>query len=120
MDFQKLSIWALRLGLALTYLYSGTHLISDPGPWIGYLPEWFKNLLPLAPELFLQLQGDVELLLAVSLLTGVGIYWAALVSSVEIAGILIFYGLDLISFRDIAILGAALSLFFIYSDEAKK
>lgn len=120
MDFQKLSAWALRLGLALTYLYSGTHLISDPGPWLGYLPEWFKNLLPLAPELYLQLQGGVELFLAASFLTGAGIQWAALVSSAEIAGILLFYGVDLISFRDLAVLGAAISLFLSYSDETSR
>ena len=116
-DFQKLSVWALRLGLVLTYLYSGSYLIFNPEPWLGYLPEWFKNLLPLAPELYLQLQGGVEIILVVSFLSGIGIRWAALVSSLEMAGILLFYGVDLVSFRDFAVLGAAISLFLSYSDE---
>jgi len=117
-DFQKLGLWTLRLGLALTYLYSGYHLIIDPEPWLGYLPPWFAGFLPVSVELYLKFQGAGEILLALSFLSGIGISWAALAASFEFAGILIFYGIDLVSFRDIAILGSAISLFlFTYKSE---
>lgn len=112
LDFAKLSIWSLRLGLALTYLYSSFQIVSDPAPWIGYLPSWFIDILPFAPEVYLRLQGAAEFLMALSFLNGIGMAVASAFSAIEMAGILVFYGIDLVSFRDIAILGAALSLFF--------
>mgnify|MGYP001607753827 CR=1 FL=1 len=111
-DWQKIGFWTLRLGLALTYLYSGFDLILHPTAWTVYLPLWFKELLPFAPTLYLQIQGAAELLFALSFLTGFQIRWAGLLAAFEMAMILLFYGLDGISFRDIAILGAALSIFF--------
>lgn len=115
--YQKFGLWVLRLGLSATYLYSGIDLIFNPINWIGYLPNWFKGLLPVAPELYLKGQGIVELLFVLSFLTGKGIKWAALLSALEMFGILIFYGIDGISFRDMAIFGAALSLFCFYYEE---
>ncbi len=111
-NYQKLGLWSLRLGLALTYLYSGPSLILSPESWLGFLPPWFAGILPVAPETYLQIQGAVEILLALSFLTGFGITWAALISAAEFFGILVFHGIDLISFRDIAILGSSLALFF--------
>jgi uncharacterized membrane protein YphA (DoxX/SURF4 family) len=105
----------LRLGLAFTYLYSGYHLATNPGPWVGFMPEWFQNLLPVAPELYLRLQGVGELLFAASLLSGILIRWVALLSAIEMLGILLLSGITLVTFRDIAILGVSLSLFFYYS-----
>lgn len=118
--YQKLGLWALRLGLSAAYLYSGPDLIFHPANWVGYLPLWFKGLLPVAPELYLKGQGIVELLLVLSFLTGKGIKWAALVSALEMFGILLFYGIDGVSFRDLAIFGAALSLFLFYYESNRE
>lgn len=116
----SVGLWCLRLGLALTYIYSGYHLIIDSESWIGYLPDWFSDLLPLPVELYLKFQGAGEWLLALSFLTGVLLPWAALLASAEFAGILLFYGIDLVSFRDIALLGSALSLFFLTYKSGEK
>lgn len=110
----KLGLWALRLGLAGTYLYSATHLIRGPLDWVGFLPEWLIGLLPVAPETYLMIQGGAELVFVLSFVSGFGIRWTAFLSALEMFGILAFYGIDNISFRDIAILGAALALFFFY------
>lgn len=111
-DWNKIGQWALRLGLALTFIYSGSDLILHPTAWAVYLPLWFKELLPIAPTLYLQIQGTAELLFALSFLTGFLIPWASLLAAFEMALILIFYGIDGVSFRDFAIFGGALSLFF--------
>ena len=116
----KLGLWALRFGLAGTYLYSGISLIREPLNWVGFLPQWFISLLPVAPETYLTIQGIAELLFVLSFLSGFGIRWAALLSALEMFGITAFYGIDLISFRDIAIFGAALSLFFFYYESNRE
>ena len=77
------------------------------------MPVWFQDALPIAPEIYLKFQAGVELLLALSFLTGFRMRWAALIAAMEMGGILLFNGIDPITFRDIAILGAALSLFFV-------
>lgn len=112
--FAPISILILRLGLALTFLYSGWSLLWSPVDWVGFAPLWFRELLPISLELYLRIQGGVELLWALSLVSGIAIRYAALLASAELAGILIFYGVDLISFRDLGILGSALALTFYY------
>lgn len=115
-NYKKMGFWSLRIGLAAVYLYSGPDLIAYPQNWVGYLPEWFKGLLPIAPELYLKIQGIAELLMVISFLSGIAVRWAALASALEMAGILMFYGIDGVSFRDLAVLGSALSLFFFASN----
>lgn len=108
--------WPLRLGLGLMYAYSGFSLIRQPLDWQGFLPPWFAafvgGVMPL--ETYLAIQGAGEILLALVFLA-----WflprrlvlaAAVVAALEIAGILLFTGIDLITFRDLGLLGAALAL----------
>jgi len=114
---EQLFLWSLRIGLAATYLYSGTGLLFEPGNWIGYLPAWFKDILPIAPEIYLQIQGSIELLFIVSFISGVFIYWAALFSVIEMLSILILIGINVATFRDFAVLGSALALFFYYYEK---
>ncbi len=115
-----LGLWCLRIGLAGTYLYSSLGLLQHPDYWYQFMPAWFAHLLPISPLLYLQIQGVMELLFILSLLTGVAMHWTALLSAGEMASILLFYGLDGISFRDVAILGAALGLFFLTAPSREK
>ena len=116
-DYHWWGMWSLRVGLALTYLYSGFSLIISTENWLGFIPSWFNSLLPVAPELYLKLQGAAELLFSLSYLTGFWIPVAASFSILEFSGILVFYGIDLISFRDIALLGSAIALFFFFLED---
>lgn len=109
-----IAFWILRIALALTYLYSGVSLILRPTEWLGFAPAWFKDVLYLSGiELttYLKMQGVIELLFVASLLTGFGLRIVALLSAFEMAGITLLYGVDGISFRDIAILGSSLAVF---------
>ena len=108
--------WPLRIGLGLMFVYSGTGLIRQPLDWQGFLPPWFGgfvgNFLPLPT--YLAIQGAGELLMAaVFLLPFVPLLIvrvAAVVAALEFAGILLFTGLDLVTFRDIGLLGGAIAL----------
>lgn len=103
------------------YVYSGTSLIRQPLDWQGFLPPWFGDMvsrfLPLPT--YLAFQGAGELALAALFLLPfvplVFVRIAAVVAAFEFAGILLFTGLDLITFRDIGLLGAAVALALLIS-----
>jgi cytochrome c-type biogenesis protein len=76
------------------------------------VPYWFANLLPFDVTTYIQLQGGLEILLAVAFITGFFIRPAAFLSALEMLGILILYGIDAVTFRDLAIIGGSLALFF--------
>lgn len=111
MNYQKISNLFLRYGLALTYLFSGYDLIANPRSWSVFVPYWFANMLPVDVLTYIQIQGVVELLIALAFITGYFIRPAAFVSALEMVAILLLYGVDAVTFRDLAILGGSLALF---------
>lgn len=111
----------LRLALAITYFYSGFSLLTSPKSWTQFVPFGFKQVLGqinFPVTAFIQVQGVGELLLATVFLLWFLprwlVKWLALFSSLEMALILIFAGVDLTTFRDIGLLGVSLALFLIY------
>jgi len=111
----------LRLGLGLTYLYSGYDILFHPTAWIWAitsLPQFLKNIIAgVGFENFLRMQGAGELVLAFLFLAwfipGSIIRWVALFTAAEMALILLLVGVDPITFRDFGLLGAALALIVI-------
>lgn len=111
--------WVLRVGLGVMYIYSGLNLFSDPSAWRGFVPAWFLNFWGnIGPiEIFLKLQGVGELVLGLLFLAWFsgkrGVLIASLLASLEIFFILVFVGVDLITFRDIGVFAATLSLLIL-------
>lgn len=113
----KLPIWFLRLGLGAMYAYSGYDLLTTPSHWQLFVPAWLVGILGAAgipTETFLRLQGVVELAMVLVFLAWFlprsVVFWAATVSAVELAAILLFFGVDLVTFRDIGLVGASAAL----------
>lgn len=117
--FSKISaVWILRIFLGLMYLYSGIDIVAHPTAWywaIRPLPAFFQqgiNIIGI--DSFLSLHGAVEIVLALVLLLWFSPRWlvrlVAVWSALEMAAILVFTGIDAITFRDIGLLGASLSL----------
>lgn len=113
----------LRLSLAITYFYSGFSLFTNPTSWTQFVPIWLKETLadfnfPLTA--FVQVQGAVEILLALIFVIWFMprnlVRYAAFFSALEMALILTFAGIDLVTFRDIGLLGVALTIFLIYRE----
>src|SRR3989344_9261696 len=113
--------WVLRISLAAMYFYSGFDLLQHPKSWywaIRPLPSPVQEIIhSFGIDLFLQIQGVIELIFAAIL-----IFWflprifamiVALLTSIEMALILIFVGVDGVTFRDIGLLGAAISLYVL-------
>ncbi len=112
-------VWPLRLGLGLMYLYSGYDLIAYPHHWYGFVPRWFaqalSSMMPLAQYLRLQGAGEIALGLALLgwFLPVTMVRTAAALAALEMAMILLFVGIDPITFRDIGLFGAAAGLFLL-------
>ena len=113
--------WVLRISLAATYLYSGLDLLKHPKSWywaVRPLPNFAQEVINyFGLDLFLQIQGGVELTFAIIL-----ILWflpkrltltVVALAAFEMAIILLLVGLDGVTFRDIGILGAAISLYIL-------
>ncbi len=103
----------MRLGLAFVLGYVAWAAYVDSAAWIGFFPQWLRRLIPAGP--LLSLFSGYEIVLALWLLSGWKIFWAALLAALTMFGIVAFnLGAMLIVFRDIAIGCAALSLSVIY------
>lgn len=113
--------WPLRLGLGTMYLYSGIDIMRHPNAWTWAIPSWFSQLVSSAMpiETYMKIQGASEVLLAVVFLLWFlprkVVFLAAFISCVEIAGILLLapFSQFLITFRDLGVLGASVSLFLL-------
>ena len=99
----------LRAGLAVVFLYAAVASFLDPNSWIGFLPQFLRNIVP--ANILLILFSIYEIILGLWLLSGKKIYPAAILAIITMASIVIFNmgALDIV-FRDVAILFAALAL----------
>lgn len=117
---QKISPeWSLRLGLGLMYIYSGYDLFANPQHWYGFVPQWFSRAVTsvVSIEAYLRLQGIGELIIGLLFLAWFGGRWgvraASTVAALEMALIILFVGLDPITFRDLGVLGGTLALLIL-------
>ena len=117
----KLAFLILRLGLAATLLYAAINILIDPASWFGFVPIWLVNILTsfnFSIELFLISHAIIEAGLGLWLLTGWQVRWASLIIFLDMLSILVFHGIDLVTFRDVGLLGVALFL-ALYSNNLK-
>ena len=109
-------IWFLRIGFGVMFAYSGVDLIRHPWNWYGFMPQWLVYGITriVLMDTYLRIQGAVELAIALLLLLWFLPRWAlrlgAAFASLELLLITLVVGIDLITFRDLGLLGAALAL----------
>ncbi len=99
----------LRLGLVAVFGYAAVAATLRPNDWVGFMPQFLTRLIPALT--LLKIFSAYEIVLAVWLLTGWEVFYAAVLSALTVAGIMVANpgALD-ITFRDIAILLGALAL----------
>jgi uncharacterized membrane protein YphA (DoxX/SURF4 family) len=115
LDKPGLAAWLLRLGLAVILLYAAIGSLIAPREWIGYLPAPLTDVVD--GDILLKLFSVLELVLAAWLLSGVKVRYAALLTAAMLAGIVLTnFDLFAITFRDIALIFAALALATLSKD----
>jgi uncharacterized membrane protein YphA (DoxX/SURF4 family) len=106
---QNLTELLLRAGLSVILLYAAISSFANPEDWVGYLPGMLTERF--SADVLLKLFSVYELMLAAWLLSGVYVRYAALLCAATLAGIVITnFELFAITFRDIALIFAALAL----------
>lgn len=102
----------LGIGLGLTFVYAAIHALIDPQNWIGFVPLWVEAVM--ARETFLLIHSIFELALGVSLVFGLWLPWTAGIAFLNLASILLFFGIDETTFRDFGLAFAAVALFLLH------
>ncbi len=109
MEKRKLVNLLLRISIASVFLYAAASATLNPNNWIGYLPQFLRNIFP--AKYLLWLFSFYELLLSLWILSGKKTFYAGILSAITLMGIITtnLGALD-ITFRDLAIFFAALAL----------
>ena len=108
--------WPLRLGCGCVNLYAGFFLLTDPARYYRYVPSWLSHAANAiaSVDTYLRLQGVGEIIIALCLLGWFFPRWCVRVAStlltVEMTLILLFLGIDAVTFRNMGLVGAALAL----------
>ena len=101
--------WLLRIGLASAFLYAGYASLVNPSDWIGYLPSFLTGVI--AAATLLKIIAVYELILAVWLLSGMYVRYAAVLAALTLGSIFaVNLNQLLITFRDVGLIFAAAAL----------
>ncbi|MEK6834735.1 MAG: hypothetical protein AABX61_00545 [Nanoarchaeota archaeon] len=102
----------LRFGIAFSFLYAAVSSFLNPNAWIGFFPIFLKDLIP--NDILLILFSIFEIILALWLISNKAIFYASILASFTLLGIIIFNfsSFDIV-FRDVTILFAAIALAFL-------
>jgi len=101
----------LRLGLGFVFAYAGVSSLKDPNEWVGYLPHFLAAVSYVS--VVMKVFAVAELGLAVWLVSGKFVRYAALLAAVMLFGIIFANPANMIiTFRDVGLVAMALALFF--------
>lgn len=100
----------LRWGLAFVFFYAAIAALLNPGDWILFLPG-FLAASPYA-RIALTMFSLYQLILAGVLFWGKQLYWASLLATITLAGIVVMNVQESsIVFRDVGLAFSSLALF---------
>lgn len=101
----------LRLGVGFVLVYAAIGSLLEPEAWLGFVPHWVSTII--APATFLLIFSVFELILGFAIFFERFLTTASLLAFWVLIFILIFYGVNDITFRDFGLALASLALFFI-------
>lgn len=105
----KLATLMLRIGLAVVFLYAAISSIRNPDQWIMYVPSFTTRFM--AAKTTLDAISVFQIVLAIVLLSGKFLRYAATLAAILFAVIIIFnLSSLLVTFRDIGLLFSAVAL----------
>lgn len=115
MDKNKLVFLLLRIGLSFVFIYAAFSSLINPINWIGYFPQFLKDIVP--PSILLPSLSAFEIILGIWVLSGRRLFYSSLISAFSLLGIIVFNfnQMDIV-FRDVSILLTAIAL-AVYSYE---
>ncbi|HEY4502439.1 MAG TPA: hypothetical protein VJH21_01245 [Candidatus Paceibacterota bacterium] len=105
------TLFLLRIGVALAFIYPAVAAFFDPFSWIGFFPSFLRDLFSGHETLLLHTFGITEVVIGLWILIGKKIFIPSLFASVYLA-LIVLLNLSLLDivFRDISIFAMALAL----------
>ncbi len=100
----------LRIGLAVTFIWIGVMIVSNPAAWTGYIQPWARSLLPGPIEQVMFVTGIFDVIVGLVLLAGFKTWIASFLAAGHIAVVMITSGINEVTVRDIGLFAAALAL----------
>src|SRR3989344_2634875 len=105
---------ALRLGLAAVFLWFGIDKMFHPGYWLNaWLPQGVQQLASqfnISGTQFIYLNGIFEMLVGLSMVTGVFMKVFSALAIIFLLSVLIFVGISEVTVRDFAMIGGFLAI----------
>lgn len=115
MQRESYAKWLLIAGLAFVFGYFGIDKFVHPDIWIGWMPTWMDGLLGLNRDVWLNITGAAEVVIAVLLLIPVRVVQraGAILVALHLIAVLTQVGWNDVGIRDIGLLLSAISLAFL-------
>lgn len=109
MDKTRPMLILIRIGLAFVFFYAAIASFIEPLNWIGYIPQFMRNII--SGNILLPGFSIFEIILGLWILSGKKLFYSSLVASLTLFGIIIFSLNQFdVTFRDVSILLTALGL----------
>jgi len=102
----------IRISLALVLLWFGIDQLRNPDYWVGFLPPWLSQLLPVSINTFLLFNGIIEIIIGIFLLVGSYTRVFGVIAFLHLLPIAVAVGYNDIAIRDLGLAAMALSLVF--------
>lgn len=97
----------LQIGLGGVFIYAGASIVTTPGRWTDFLPQWIS----LPDQTLLVTYGVIEMVLGIALLIGIFLPVFSLVAFLNLLLVMIFTGITDATFGNFGLSMAALGLF---------
>jgi len=106
----KIARHILRLGLAITFIWTGLMIIQNPEIWSSFLPQYFLQS-EYSTEFTLAV-GFFDTIVGFFLVANRWVWFISLLAALHMLGILVTSGVNSITVKDIGLLSMALALLF--------
>lgn len=110
----RYSYLALRLGLATVFLWFGIDKMFHPAYWLNaWIPKQIIEILSslnISGIQFIYLNGIFEILIGLSLVTGVFMKFFSVLAILFLMGVLVFVGINEVTVRDFGLIGGFMAV----------
>ena len=108
------SLWSLKIGLAAVFLWFGVDKFFHPNYWIdAWMPAnvlLFVNNFGINEIQFTYLNGIFEVVVGLSLLTGVFSRMFAFLATLFLCTVILFIGFNEVIVRDVGLIGGLMAI----------
>lgn len=119
-EHQELVIVVLRFAVGAVFLWFGVDKWIHPLAWLGWIPTWVDERLPVSMMTFIWWNGAFEFTVGILLVAGRLLRGTSIVAGLFLVGIAIALGANEVTVRDSALAGCCLALFIHANAKAKR